>query len=479
MPAYVKSVRYSETPTSILLQNAQQERQQQMLMQKAAMEDDKARRAIPMGLANQLKNMDADVINNELVQNVTDLVELERSGASLTDLQAEAAKRLASVSSKSQAVKQYKLQVQNSLKDISNKFAVDKSRLNDLAAAHLALNINNIDQLGSGYDFVEKTLQTPELVVDRRAGTSLLQSIVKTAPKFSMENVVTSDPSGTKKLVSGAEAKMPAWYRIKETKDPRTGLPTFRPELKLSADGAIDETVFNQFYNYAEGADDFRARMTIDAGAADVVREMNKGKNPGDPGYLDKNDAGTMMLAKRKYLTDFLQTMSAPDLSVASTVDANAPRVGKGGGATGGAAGGAIKLGMYDRMKSIAANSVDKGTVQLNQMEAGDQEYVLDVMSGTLGRKPNASEIDIRLQPDGNFTVVAQKDLRGSDNKLMFKRGQSLGSMSADQIEIAEAGRVGGVKLKREVAQKQAATPAAPKKGMSIAEQMRAAANKK
>lgn len=459
MPAYVKSVRYSETPTSILLQNAKQERQQQMLMQKAAMEDDKARRAIPMGLANQLKNMDADVINNELVQNVTDLVELERSGASLTDLQAEAAKRLASVSSKSQAVKQYKLQVQNSLKDISNKFAVDKSRLNDLAAAHLALNINNIDQLGSGYDFVEKTLQTPDLVVDRRAGTSLLQSIVKTAPKFSMENVVTSDPSGTKKLVSGAEAKMPAWYRIKETKDPRTGLPTFRPELKLSADGAIDETVFNQFYNYAEGADDFRARMTIDAGAADVVREMNKGKNPGDPGYLDKNDAGTMMLAKRKYLTSFLQAMSAPDLSVASTVDANAPRVGKGGGATGGA----IKLGMYDRMKSIAANSADKGIVQLNQMEAGDQEYVLDVMSGTLGRKPNASEIDIRLQPDGNFTVVAQKDLRGSDNKLMFKRGQALGSMSADQIEIAEAGRVGGVKLKREVAQKQADQPATPK----------------
>jgi hypothetical protein len=150
-------------------------------------------------------------------------------------------------------------------------------------------------------------------------------------------------------------------------------------------------------------------------------------------------------------------------LSVASTVDANAPRVGKGGGATGGAAGGAIKLGMYDRMKSIAANSVDKGIVQLNQMEAGDQEYVLDVMSGTLGRKPNASEIDIRLQPDGNFIVVAQKDLRGSDNKLVFKRGQPLGSMSADQITIAEAGRVGGVKLKREVAQKQADQPAPPK----------------
>lgn len=477
MPAYVKSVRYSETPTSILLQNAQQERQQQLLMQKAAMEDDKARRAIPMGLADKLKNMDADVINNELEGNVRELAEMVRDRSIPTsDLLGNAARRLADISAKSQAVKQFKAQVQASLKDIDKKFAVDKGRMNDLAAAHLALNINNLDKLGGGFEFVEKTLQDPDLVVDRRAGTAVLQSIVKTAPKFSMENVVTSDPTGTKKLVSGAEAKMPAWYRIKETKDPRTGLPSFRPELKLSPDGAIDETVFNQFYNYAEGADDFRTKMTIDAGARDAIRELNKGKKPGDPGYLDKNDEGTMMLAKRKYLTDFLRAMSAPDLSLASTVDAAAPKAAKGGGATGD--GTNVSLERYDRMVAIANNAKDKGTIQLNQMEGADQKYVLDLMSTTLGRKANVSEFDVRLKSDGSFGVFASKDLKDADGKGMFAAGQQISTLTKDQIVGAEAKQVGGVKLAREAATKKTG-PSAPTKGMSIAEQMRAAAKKK
>ena len=479
MPAYVKSVRYSETPTSILLQNAQQERQQQLLMQRAAMEDDKARRAIPMGLADKLKNMDADVINNDLESNVRELAELVRDKSIPTsDLLGNAARRLADISAKSQAVKQFKTQVQASLKDIDKKFAVDKGRLSDLAAAHLAMNINNLDKLGGGFEFVEKTLQDPDLVVDRRAGTAVLQSIVKTAPKFSMENVVTSDPTGTKKLVSGAEAKMPAWYRIKETKDPRTGLPSFRPELKLSPDGAIDETVFNQFYNYAEGADDFRTKMTIDAGARDAIRELNKGKNPGDPGYLDKNDEGTMMLAKRKYLTDFLRAMSAPDLSLTSTVDAAAPKAAKGGGGGVGGAGSGVSLERYDRMVSTANRSVDKGTIQLNQMEAGDQKYVLDLMSTTLGRKTNVSEFDVRLKPDGSFGVFASKDLKDADGKGMFAAGQQISTLTKDQIVGAEAKQVGGVKLAREAATKKTG-PSAPTKGMSIAEQMRAAAKKK
>lgn len=473
MPAYVKSVRYSETPTSILLQNAQQERQQQLLMQKAAMEDDKARRAIPMGLANQLKNMDADVINNELAGNVRELAAMVRDRSIPTsDLMGDAARRLADISAKSQAVKQFKAQVQASLKDIDKKFAVDKGRMNDAAAAFLAANIGDVQRLGSGFDFVEKALQSPELFVDRRAGTNVLQGIVKSAPKFSIENVVTSDPTGTKKLVSGAEAKMPAWYRVKETKDPRTGLPSFRPELKLSADGAIDETVFNQFYNYAEGADDFRTKMTIDAGAADVIRESNKGKNPGDPGYLDPNDAGTMMLAKRKYLTDFLRAMSAPDLSLTSTVDAAAPKKSKGGGPTN------VSLERYDRMVAIANNAKDKGTVQLNQMEAGDQKYVLDLMSTTLGRKTNVSEFDVRLKSDGSFGVFASKDLTDADGNDMFAAGQQISTLTKDQVVGAEAKQLGGVKLAREMATKKTG-PSAPTKGMSIAEQMRAAAKKK
>lgn len=476
MPAYVKSVRYSETPTSILLQNAQQERQQQLLMQKAAMEDDKARRAIPMGLADKLKNMDADVINNELEGNVRELAEMVRDRSIPTsDLLGNAARRLADISAKSQAVKQFKAQVQASLKDIDKKFAVDKGRMNDLAAAHLALNINNLDKLGGGFEFVEKTLQDPDLVVDRRAGTAVLQSIVKTAPKFSMENVVTSDPTGTKKLVSGAEAKMPAWYRIKETKDPRTGLPSFRPELKLSPDGAIDETVFNQFYNYAEGADDFRTKMTIDAGARDAIRELNKGKNPGDPGYLDKNDEGTMMLAKRKYLTDFLRAMSAPDLSLASTVDVAAPKAAKDGG---GGAGSEVSLERYDRMVAIANSAKDKGTVQMNQMEAGDQDYILGKMSAALGRKANVSEFDVRLKSDGSFGVFAAKDLYDQNNNEMFTSGRQISTLTKEQITGAEAKQVGGVKLAREVATKKTG-PSAPTKGMSIADQMRAAAKKK
>lgn len=476
MPAYVKSVRYSETPTSILLQNAQQERQQQLLMQRAAIEDDKARRAIPMGLADKLKNMDADVINNELEGNIRELAEMVRDRSIPTsDLLGNAARRLADISAKSQAVKQFKTQVQTALKGIDRKFAVDAGRLNDLAAAHLAMNINNLDKLGGGFEFVEKTLQEPALVVDRRAGTKVLQGIVKTAPKFSMENVVTSDPTGTKKLVSGAEAKMPAWYRVKETKDPRTGLPSFRPELKLSADGAIDETVFNQFYNYAEGADDFRAKMTIDAGAEDILGKMNAGKNPGDPEYLDPKDEGTLMLAKRKYLTEFLKGMSAADLSLTSTVDVAAPKAAKDGG---GGAGSGVSLERYDRMVSIANAARDKGTVQMNQMEAGDQDYILGKMSAALGRKANVSEFDVRLKPDGSFGVFASKDLYDQNNNEMFTAGQQISTLTKEQITGAEAKQVGGVKLSREVATKKAG-PSAPTKGMSIAEQMRAAAKKK
>lgn len=475
MPAYVKSVRYSETPTSILLQNAQQERQQQLLMQKAAMEDDKARRAIPMGLANQLKNMDADVINNELAGNVRELAAMVRDGSIPTsDLMGDAARRLADISAKSQAVKQFKAQVQASLKDVDKNFAVDKGRLNDAAAAYLASSIGNIQKLGSGFDFVEKALQTPELFVDRKAGVNVLQSIIKAAPKFSMENVVTSDPTGTKKLVSGAQAKMPAWYRIKETKDPRTGLPSFRPELKLSADGAIDETVFNQFYDYSQGPNDFRVKMTVDAGAADIIRKNNEGKKPGDPGYLDRNDAGTMMMAKRKYLTDFLQTMSAPDLKVTSTVDVAAPKTKKGGGD---GTGSEVSLERYDRMVAIANSAKDKGTVQMNQMEAGDQDYVLDLMSTALGRKTNVSEFDVRLKSDGSFGVFAAKDLYDQDNNEIFTAGQQISTLTKGQITGAEAKQVGGVKLAREVAtKKKESTPA---KTMSIAEQMRAAAKKK
>lgn len=476
MPAYVKSVRYSETPTSILLQNAQQERQQQLLMQRAAIEDDKARRAIPMGLADKLKNMDADVINNDLESNVRELAELVRDKSIPTsDLLGNAARRLADISAKSQAVKQFKTQVQASLKDVDKNFAVDKGRLNDAAAAYLASNIGNIQKLGSGFDFVEKALQTPELFVDRKAGVNVLQSIVKTAPKFSMENVVTSDPTGTKKLVSGAQAKMPAWYRIKETKDPRTGLPSFRPELKLSADGAIDEAVFNQFYDYSQGPNDFRVKMTVDAGAADIIRKNNEGKKPGDPGYLDRNDAGTMMLARRKYLTDFLQTMSAPDLKVTSTVDVAAPKTKKGAGD---GTGSDVSLERYDRMVSIANAARDKGTVQLNQMEAGDQKYVLDLMSTTLGRKTNVSEFDVRLKPDGSFGLFASKDLKDADGKGMFAAGQQISALTKEQITGAEAKQVGGVKLAREVATKKTG-PSEPTKGMSIAEQMRAAAKKK
>ena len=477
MPAYVKSVRYSETPTSILLQNAQQERQQQMLMQKAAMEDDKARRAIPMGLANQLKNMDADVINNDLEGNVRELAAMVRDRSIPTsDLMGDAARRLADISAKSQAVKQFKTQVQGALKDVDKNFAVDKGRLNDAAAAYLATNIGDIQKLGSGFDFVEKALQTPELFVDRKAGVNVLQGIVKSAPKFSMENVVTSDPTGTKKLVSGAQAKIPAWYRIKETKDSRTGLPSFRPELKLSADGAIDETVFNQFYDYSQGPNDFRVKMTVDAGAADIIRKNNEGKNPGDPGYLDRNDAGTMMLAKRKYLTTFLQAMTAPELSLTSTVDVAAPKAAKGGGATGGA-GSDVSLERYDRMVSIANTAKDKGTIQMNQMEVGDMNYVLDKMSAALGRKANASEFDIRLKSDGSFGVFAAKDLYDQNNNDMFSAGKQISTLTKNQITGVEAKETGGVKLAREVATKK--KESTPTKTMSIAEQMRAAAKKK
>jgi len=477
MPAYVKSVRYSETPTSILLQNAQQERQQQLLMQRAAMEDDKARRAIPMGLADKLKNMDADVINNELEGNVRELAAMVNDRTIPTsDLIGSAARRLADISAKSQAVKQFKAQVQASLKDIDKKFAVDKGRMNDLAAAHLALNINNLDKLGGGFEFVEKTLQDPDLVVDRRAGTAVLQSIVKAAPKFSMENIVTSDPTGTKKLVSGAEAKMPAWYRVKETKDPRTGLPSFVPELKLSPDGAIDETVFNQFYNYAEGADDFRTKMTIDAGARDAIRELNKGKNPGDPGYLDKNDEGTMMLAKRKYLTDFLRAMSATDLSLKSTVDVAAPRAAKGGGVTGGAD--QLDLDRWERLTEATKNRKPGLGAQVNLLDMSDQAYVLKSASDALGREANASEFDVMQMPDGRLALRAAVPLKGGDGKTAFKKGQPIVFISKTGATVAEAKEVGGIKAAREAATKKA-EPSAPAKGMSIAEQMRAAAKKK
>ena len=468
MPAYVKSVKYSETPASILMQNAQYARQEQMMLQRAAKEDEKARQSIPMGLADKLKNMDADVINNDLMFAIEDLVEKSKDkSVSTGDLSSMSARYLSQIASKSQVVKQFKSQIDESLKDINTKFAVDKGRLNDAATAYLATNIGDIQKLGSGYDFIEKALQTPEVFVDRAAGTSVLQGIIKTAPKFSMQNVVTSDPSGVKKLVSGAETKMPAWYRIKETKDQQTGLPSFRPELKLSADGAIDETVFEQFYNYAEGANDFRARMTIDAGAADVIRESNKGKNPGDAGYLDRNDAGTMMLAKRKYLTDFLQTMSAPDLKVTSTVDRAAPRVPRASSSgravgSGAAEDPGLVLERYGRFLAATKGRKPGLGGQINLLERSDQDYAIKAASDALGRDANASEFDLIELPDGRVALRAAADLRSSENKVIFKKNQPLVVIGKAGTDYAEAKEIGGITEARKVAKGQAAKGATP-----------------
>lgn len=475
MPAYVKSVKYSETPTSILLQQAQYAKQQQALLQKAAMEDDKARRAIPMGLADKLKNMDADVIQNDMGSAISDVSQLVMDKSiSTSDVMARAAGWMSQISQKSQAVKKFRTDLGVALKDIDKTFGVDKGKMNDFAAAYIAQNINDPSKLTNAFDFVKNSLeQEPALFVDRTQGVRVMQNIVKQAPKASVGDLVTVDATGNKKLVSGYEAKLPPWYRMKQTVDSRTGLKTFVPELKLSADGAIDENVFNQIYNYSEGANDLRVKMTIDVGADDIIRKNNEGKKPGDAGYLDPKDSGTMELAKRKYVTSFLQTMTAPEFKQRSTVDVAAPR--KGGEETAAdkaaAAAAELDLQRWNRISTAVAKPKKPGLgQQVNLLEASDQAYIMDAASGALGRKANVSELYLNSNSDGSIGIFASKDLKDNDNKVIVKKGTPITSIIPSKTTQVEANQVGGKKDSRRVS---LVNPAPA--GESIADKMRRA----
>lgn len=472
MPAYVKSVRYSDTPSSILLQQAQYAKQSQALLQKAAIDDDRARRVIPMGLADKLKNMDADVIQSDLTGAVESLSEMVRdSSIPTSEINAAAANMMANISQKSQVVKQFKAGVDESLKDIDKTFGLDKNKVRDYAAAWLAKNINDPSQLGSANDFLRRTLENPQEFVDRKEGVRTMQTIVAKAPRFSVGELVTVDATGNKKLVSGHEGKLAPWYRMKEVIDPVTKMKTFAPELKTSADGAIDETVFDQIYNYSEGPMDYRVRMTVNAGANDIIDENNKGKKPGDAGYLDRTDAGTFELAKRKYVTDFLKTMTAPEIKTRSTVDVAAPRVGRSGGGTGSGGASDVEYNRWKRISEKVAAPKNPGMgQQINLLEGGDQEYVLDRASDALGRKANAAEFDLVPGPNGDIMLRAASDLRDSDKRIIFKKGQPLATIQSQTTTVAEAKQVGGVKEAKRVA----AQPAAPKTE-TLAEKMRKA----
>lgn len=470
MPAYVKSVKYSETPTSILMQNAQYARQEQMLLQKAAADDRKARQAIPVGLADKLKNLDADVINNDLTYAIDDLVQKSKDkSVSTSDLSSMSARYLAKIASKSQAVKQFKADIDEGLKGIDTKFGINKGLLQDAAAAHLAFNINDVKSLGTGFDFIEKSMSEPSLFVSREIGVPVIQSIIKTAPKFNQSEVITKDATGNMKLVSGYETKLAPWYRMKEVKDPNTGIKTYRPELKLSTDGAIDEGVFNMFYNFSGGDKDFRVKMTIDAGAQDIIRKKNEAnkKKPGDEGFLDEKDAGVMELAKRSYLTEILKTSTAPEFKVTSTVDRAAPKAPRASASEKAGEDPAIALERYNRFLAATEGRKPGLGGQINLLERSDQDYAIKAASDALGREANASEFDLIKLPDGRVALRAAADLRSSDNKIIFKKNQPLVVIGKAGTDYAEAKEIGGITEAKKVAKRQAAkapSPAATKK---------------
>lgn len=462
MPAYVKSVKYSETPTSILLQQAQYAKQQQALLQRAAMEDDKARRAIPMGLADKLKNMDADVLQNDMSNAISDVSQLAMDRSiSTAEVTARAANWMSQISQKSQAVKKFRTDLNVALKDIDKTFGVNKGKINDFAAAYIAQNINDPSKLTNAFDFVSQSIeQQPDLFVDRTQGVRVMQNIVKQAPKTSIGDLVTIDATGTRKLVSGYEAKLAPWYRMRPAVDSRTGMKTFVPELKLSADGAIDENVFNQIYNYTEGANDLRVKMTVDVGAKDLIRKNNEGKKPGDAGYLDPEDAGTMELAKRKYVTNFLQTMTAPDFKPRSTVDVAAPRKGGEETAADKAASAAAQL---DLQRWIRISSVAETSSRANALEASDQQYIMESASKALGRSSNISEVYLKKQKDGSIGIFASKDLKDNDNKVIIKKDNPITSIIPSKTTQVEAKQVAGQKASAEVSKK-AQEPSGKKK---------------
>jgi hypothetical protein len=458
MPAYVKSVRYSETPTSILLQQAQYAKQQQALLQKAALEDDKARRAIPMGLADKLKNMDAEVQQNEMGSAVADVSQLVMDRAVPTsEVMARAASWMTRISQNSQAVKKFRTDLGVALKDIDKTFGVDKGKMNDFAAAYIAQNINDPSKLTNAFGFVKQSLESqPDVFVDRTQGVRVMQGIVTKAPKASIGDLVSVDATGKRTLVSGYEAKLAPWYRMKPSVDSRTGMKTFVPELKLSADGAIDEGVFNQIYNYSEGANDIRVKMTIDVGARDIIRKNNEGKQPGDPGYLDPKDDGTMELAKRKYVTSFLQTMTEPDFKRRSSVDVAAPKKGEGQEAAEAAA--ELDLQRWTRISSVAGASS-----RANALEASDQQYIMEATSKALGRASNISEVYLKKQSDGSIGIFASKDLKDNDNKVVVKKDVPITSIIQSKTTQVEAKQVAGQKASAAAAKKTTA-PSAKKK---------------
>jgi hypothetical protein len=256
---------------------------------------------------------------------------------------------------------------------------------------------------------------------------------------------------------------------MKEVIDPNTGIKTYRPELKLSDDGAIDEDVFKMFYNFSSGDKDFRVKMTIDAGAQDIIRKKNEAnkKKLGDEGFLNEKDAGVMELAKRGYLTELLKASTAPEFKVTSIVDRAAPRVPRASSSgravgSGAAEDPGLVLERYGRFLAATKGRKPGLGGQINLLERSDQDYAIKAASDALGRDANASEFDLIELPDGRVALRAAADLRSSENKVIFKKNQPLVVIGKAGTDYAEAKEIGGITEARKVAKGQAAKGATP-----------------
>jgi hypothetical protein len=462
-------IRYSEAPSSYLMSLARSKRQEQLLQQKARLEDEKVQSALPMQLVEQMKSIDTDVRDRYANAYLGSLVESIRSKKySTADLSMMAAQYANNIANVDRSIKQFKEEVDQAVKGIDKNFSVNPKNIYAASSEYILRNINDPSALGNGNEFVAKVIETrPDLVVNREAGIKTLNNIIAKSPKFTQSGVISSDRTGNMKLVSDYTAKIPFWYEMKQDKDPSTGLRVYKPSLKLDSDGLVSKDVFDQFYNYSEGPMDFRTKMTINAGANDLIIKNNIGKKPTDRGYMDPDNAGTVEVAKRLYLTNYLNNISEPDFTLKSTVDRQKP--------SGGGSGGGSKsvdqayIDSYGKIYALASSVRPGMGAPVNELENTESEFIINAAKKSTGVDVNISNIYIKKTPDNRIGIyAANNDILDEAGNTVIRANQPITYLSDVGTNI-KANAPLGTKAKNAAASKgkqKAAAPARSYKGI-------------
>lgn len=331
MAVLPQALEFSQAPISILLSIAEQNRQQQLLQEKARLEDQKARMALPMQLVNAMDSLDSDVQNQYASAYLNSFSQaINQKNIPTSALYDAAAKMVMDIKSKSGAVKQWKDGFSESVKTFDKNSGINVDQLKAAGSKYLLEAVRDPSKLSSlqnPSEWVFKAVsEAPELFGNREAGSAVFNEILTKTPKADMTEIIKRDTTGNMVLTEKSGGKIPWWYTMKEGVG-STGLKTYTPVLKKDESGNIEEDVFNSFYSYKDPNNpyDFRMRLWVDAGANDLIRNNNLGKNPNDEGYIDPNDEGSKAIAKRRFLTNQLEMRPSYEAPRESTADKSKP----------------------------------------------------------------------------------------------------------------------------------------------------------